>query len=398
MDGVRIGWVKFKVVIAMVLALLALHAVADSKDDFLSHYVADFSRPSEHRRVTSVRQNEMLLRRRGTYVADLGELSGRVGSQLGKDVRRFIVDITDNGRVRLVFECAAGGYVSSRAFLAGQMSDLSFRWESPAQTVVAWYGVQGDCLPIVFFPRTQPAIFVMKRREGTLDLRKISIVASMTLSSEGKMRADDVFGLVCETGESARRCRLRAKLERCPGECPTARDDEIVACYCTEKLPTRVSLYGRPRSTSALLHCRYWVLQADGRISLVDGDGKDRFKLRPNFEFPWWEEFNGMPYGEYSTLYDVRRDEIAVIQCPFALSMEVDRRIVSPRLFERKEAELGQKTLGQRLEEVLAWQSKEPDRIFPVQVYRRIKNTAENRKLRGKLKNATKLEKGVVYD
>ena len=397
MNGARIARVKCKVATAMVFALLALQVVADNKNDFLSHYVVDFSRTSEHRHVTSARQKEMLQRRRGTYVADLGELSERLCSPLGKEVRRFIVDIADDGRAKLVFECADGEYVSSRAFLTGQMSDLSFRWESPLRAVVAWYGVQGDCLPIVFSPRTQPAIFVMKRQKVTLDLQKIRIVASMTLPSEGEMRADDVFGLVCETEGFARSCRLRAKKERHPGECPTAIDDEIVACYGTEKLAARVSLYGRPRSTKEL-HCRYWVLQADGRISLVDGDGKDRFKLRPHFEFPWWEEFNGMPYGEYSTLYDVRRDEIAVIQCPFVLSMEVDRRIVSPRLFERKEAEFGQKTLGERLEEVLAWQSECPDRIFPVQMYRRIKNTDENRALRRKLKNAAKLEKDVVYD
>ena len=398
MKGVGIALVRFVVITVTMSVWSSSYAIADGKNDFLSCYVADFARPSERRHVTSARQREMLERRRGTYVADLGEVSGRVSSQLGKEVRRFFVDIADDKRAKLVFECADGEHVSSKAFLAGRMSDLSFRWDSPGSGVVAWYGVLGDCLPIIFCPRTHPMKFVMKRWNGTLDLQKLRIAASLGSPFEGKARAEDVFNLVCETEKHASGCRLRAKSQPHFGECATNLEHEIVACYCTENVPAAsVSLYGRPHSTDALQY-RYWVLQADGGISLVYGDGKNRFRWRPGFEYPWWEEFDGMPYGVYSTLYDVHRDEIAVITSPYALSMEIDRRIVSPRSFERKETELGGKTLGQRLDETLAWHCENPERILSVRVYRRIKNIDKNGELRRKLKDATRLKEGVVYD
>lgn len=362
---------------------LPLLVVADRKDWFRSDLVEDFTRPSERSRVTPQKQEEMAKRRRGTYAVDLGDHSPFMSRQFGKEVRRLLIDIADDNRAKLFFECADGECVSSPAFLDGQMSDLSFLWKSAGQGLVAWYGVLGDYLTIAFCPPNPSALFVMKRLQKKVDPGKVRLVSSPVRFCDACEPKDDVFSMVCETEASARICRSRAKKDY-----PADKDDTVVAYYVRENVPGHSRVQVRPDGEKPLPFS-YFVLEADGCISLIYGDGKSRFRNRPNFDYPWWDEFTCAPWDIYSTFYDVRRDEIVARHLPFCYSHQLDSRICGPRYF-RSRAPGGQKTIGELLDETLAREYVHPQELFRKVRYKRLADTEANYELRAKLRKALK--------
>lgn len=113
----------------VLLVMLPLQVVACREDgDFHYYYVRDFRFFEPVRRVTQITQEKMFARRRGTYVADLGEDAERWRVRLGKNVRRLFIDVSTNKIARVFFECADGEYVTCSEFLKGRMSDTCFFW------------------------------------------------------------------------------------------------------------------------------------------------------------------------------------------------------------------------------------------------------------------------------
>ena len=376
-------------ILSFIVAGLSLHVVADGRQFFEYTLIEDFSQDANRGRVTSEAQNEMAQRRRGTFVSDLGEHAGRVGSQLGKEVRRFFIDIAEDNRAKLIFECADGEYVSSRVLFTGQMSDQSFCWGSSVDGMVARYGVLGDYLPIAFCRRERLVTFVMKRSNVKLDLGKVRFVPFLIRMDEENNQSKDIFSLVCETEPDGRICRLNATNEFISKRA----GDAIVAYYIGEKNRFYEGL-GLDATGKTSLPFLYWVLKASGEFILIEGDGKDKFRKCPLFDLPWWDELGKLdkgPNGVYSMFFDIRRDEIVVTFLPFSYSRSLDFRIKAPRFFETKVPRYGQKTRGQILDGILGRLYENPNSMFEKVWYRRIKNTDENKELREKLANAVAL-------
>lgn len=365
----------------VLLVMLPLQVVACREDgDFHYYYVRDFRFFEPVRRVTQITQEKMFARRRGTYVADLGEDAERWRVRLGKNVRRLFIDVSTNKIARVFFECADGEYVTCSEFLKGRMSDTCFFWGDAGNGIAARYGVLGEYLPVAFSYRTHPKVHVLKRLSGSFDTRNVGVVPHLIPLCGDCVSSNDVFSLVCETESAARITRLRARRE------DFSEDSEYVAYYVRER-PHRLDR-ASVTSRDASLPEHYWVLTTTGTFWTFDGDGVSRFRRCPYLRFAWWEEFEGTipPIGNI-LLHDVSRDKIIEIDTVFGLSQSLDARIVQPGYFRARfhDSDL---TIGEKLDQTIASETKKPEEMFLKSTYRRLKDVDEDKNVKKGLADA----------
>ena len=194
------------------------------------------------------------------------------------------------------------------------------------------------------------------------------------------MSSNDVFSLVCETESAARITRLRARRE------DFSEDSECVAYYVRERSHRLDRAIGTSRDAS--LPERYWFLTTTGTFWTFDGDGVNRFRRCPYLRLAWWDEFEGTipPIGNI-LLHDVSRDKIIEIDTVFGLSQSLDARIVQPGYFRARfhDSDL---TIGEKLDQTIASETKKPEEMFLKSTYRRLKDVDEDKNVKKGLADA----------
>ena len=196
-------------------------------------------------------------------------------------------------------------------------------------------------------------------------------------------RLDDLFDRVCETGQDAKEIRYSVD----NGE--RSFSSKMVACYVSCPDDSKGEAGGSGDGESRVY--QYIVLKKGGEYCRIVGDGKNAFRCQPYLLLEWWREFTGAsPFGS-ELVYAVDRDRIVQVRTPFLLSRSLDEMAVSPKFFERPSSEKDKRTRSQMVEVLIDELLREPKKMFARKAFTRISDTPENKELRQKLYDATRL-------